>query len=118
MCLAVLMQSGVVSAADKAEALTADGKLAGEYAEGEAVVILKDNADMKYLDKSDAAEAYGDGITIKDSSVLEARDGSELKVAAIKAEDETTKQLLTELRNNSAVKYVVPNYKRHKTSIK
>ena len=117
MCLAVLMQSGVVSAADKAEALTADGKLAGEYAEGEAVVILKDNAGVKYLDKSDAAEAYGDGITIKDSSVLEARDGSELKVAAIKAEDGTTKQLLTELRNNSAVKYVVPNYKRHTSSI-
>ncbi|MBQ7504934.1 MAG: S8 family serine peptidase [Ruminococcus sp.] len=117
LCLAVLLQSTVVFAADKGGVDETEVKLVGDYVEGEAVVLLNDNADSKYLSKSKACEAYGSGKSIKDTSSLVSKNGKKARFATIKAEGESTEELISELKNNSAVKYACPNTIKRKASI-
>ena len=117
LCLAVLVQSTVVFAIDKGGVDEPEEKIIGEYVEGEAVVLLKDNADSKYVSKSKASEAYGEGKVVKNTSSLVGKNGKKAKFATIKAKGESTEQLISELKNNSAVKYVCPNTIKHKASI-
>ena len=103
LCLALLVQSTVVFAEGKGTIEEPDEKLVGEYVEGEAVVLLKDNADSKYVSKSRASEAYGEGKVVKSARSLVGKNGKKAKFATIKAKGESTEQLISELRNNSAV---------------
>lgn len=117
LCLAVLMQSTVVLAADKGAFEESEVKLVGEYVEGEAVVLLNDNAGSKYTAKSKASEVYGEGKSIKDSSSITGKNGKKANFVTVKAKGESTEQLISELKNNSAVKCVCPNSIKRKASI-
>ncbi len=117
LCLALLVQSTVVFAEGKGTIEEPDEKLVGEYVEGEAVVLLNDNADSKYITKSKAHEAYGEGKAIKESSSITGKNGKKAKFVTVKAKGESTEQLISELKNNSAVKCVCPNSIKRKASI-
>lgn len=117
MCLALLAQSSVVFALDNSKNADDEVNLVGEYVEGEAVVVLKDSADKSCLSKSKAEKVYGDGMKLKDTAVFTKKNGKELKVATVKAEDMTTAELIKDLKNNDSVKYVMPNSIRHKATV-
>lgn len=82
------------------------------YVEGEAIVVLRDSADKSFSVKSKAAASYGSGISMKDSFAIDANGGDSIKMAVLKSSRLSTKQLITSLKKNSAVKYAFPNYKR------
>ena len=117
LCFVLLVQSTVVFATDKSNFSKDEEKPVGEYVEGEAVVLLNDKAGHKFLSKSQASKAYGKGKVLKSTNSLTKKNGKSINFATIKAKGETTEQLLSELKENSAVKYAVPNYIKHKSSI-
>ena len=103
LCLAVLVQSTVVFAIDKGGVDEPEEKIIGEYVEGEAVVLLNDDADSKYVSKSKASEAYGEGKVVKNTSSLVGKNGKKAKFATIKAKGESTEQLISELKIRSGM---------------
>ncbi|MBR1731808.1 MAG: hypothetical protein IJ725_05195, partial [Ruminococcus sp.] len=117
LCLALLVQSSVVFALDKGSFKQSEEKIIGEYVKGEAVVFLNDNAGQKYLSKAAAKDVYGAGKTIKSAESFTKKDGSKLNFVTIKAKGESTEELISELKDNRAVKTVIPNYIKHKASV-
>lgn len=76
--------------------------------EGEAIVVLKDNAESKLLDKKKAESAYGKNIKLMKK--FEFGKKGKIKVASVKSTDKTTDELISELKKNDNVKYAVPNH--------
>lgn len=79
-----------------------------ERVEGEAIVILKDNAKSKCLDKRKSEAVYGKNIKLKRKFIL--GEDKKTKVASVKSSDKTTDELINELKQNENVKYAVPNH--------
>ncbi|MBQ7503922.1 MAG: S8 family serine peptidase [Ruminococcus sp.] len=105
-----------VSAAQKKQVKKTDSPKAN-YVEGEAIVVLKDSVDKSYSVKSKAAVSYGAGISMKESFTIDADGGDGVKMAVLKSSKLSTKQLITSLKKNSAVKYAFPNHIRKVSSI-
>ncbi len=105
-----------VSAAQKKQAKKAEPPKA-DYVEGEAIVVLRDSADKSYSVKSKAASSYGGGISMKESFSIDANGGDGVKMAVLKSSKLNTKQLITSLKKNSAVKYAFPNYIKKISSV-
>ena len=79
-----------------------------ERVEGEAIVVLKDNAKSKCLDKNKSESVYGKNIKLKKKFIL--GEDKKTKVASVKSSDKTTDELIDELKQNENVKYAVPNH--------
>lgn len=78
-----------------------DSTSKAEYAAGEAIVVLKDNA----------AVTYDSDVSVKDTIKIDSNGGSGVKMAVVKSSKKSTKQLIKELSKKSGVKRVFPNYK-------
>lgn len=87
------------------------------YVEGEAVVVLKDNAVSDYTKKSMAAATYGKSVKLENSFKIDANGGDGVRMAFVKSSKLSTKQLITELKKKSGVKYAFPNYKKKISAI-
>lgn len=104
---AVSLPSEKISMSD----LKLSDKIKGDYKEGEAIVVLKDNADSDYTKKQKASVVYGQGISLKNSISIKKGSGS-LRMAVLKSSKLSTKEILSGLKRNSGIKYAFPNYKR------
>ncbi|MBE6719820.1 MAG: hypothetical protein E7571_04070 [Ruminococcaceae bacterium] len=94
-------------------AKTAENKY---YVEGEIIVVLKDNADKKYLKASATKTAYGSSFKQKNAFTFgTAKNG--VNAVVLKSGTLTTKQMLAQVKKNNAVKYALPNYKVKASSI-
>ncbi|MCR5652612.1 MAG: S8 family serine peptidase [Ruminococcus sp.] len=117
LSITVLMQCSAVFALEKNSLNKKSEEFAGEYAEGEAVVLLDDSAAKDCLSESKSDEVFGEDKVVKDTSDLKAKSGKKLRFATIESKDESTEELISELRQNNAVEFAVPNYKRRMASI-
>jgi subtilisin family serine protease len=82
-----------------------------EYAEGEAIVILKKSAPSKAMKKSNASAIYGKGVKINSSFDVKSKDKKkEIKGVCLKSSIKSTEELITEAENNPNVKYAIPNF--------
>ena len=111
--LSVLMIMSSILIPTAAFAKDTDSKA---YVEGEAIVVLKDNAEKKYMKAASASAAYGHGYTQKGAYTFGTSDDA-LKVVVIKSDSLSTKQIIKQMRNNSAVKYAAPNSIMRSSSI-
>ncbi len=118
--LAVLLSSIMIlsSACVPASALSTgkkDNKKIN-YVEGEAIVVLRDNADSNYTKASKASVLYGNGVKLKESYSFRKKSGN-LCVAVLKSATLTTKEIISGLKKNSKIKYAFPNYKKKASAI-
>ena len=105
MLLSALMIMSSVLLPSAAFAKDADSK---PYVEGEAIVVLKDNANSKFMKAASTSALYGNGYSQKNAYTFGTSEDA-LRVVIIKSDSLSTKQILKQMRNNSAVKYAVPN---------
>lgn len=90
---------------------TSDKAETPDYAEGEAIVMLKKSAPGKYMSKSKAASVYGKGIKMESSFDAKSKNGDkDIKGVCVKSNTKTTKELIAELKNDPSVDCVFPNY--------
>jgi subtilisin family serine protease len=102
----VLVASSVILPTDAAEKKVKEKN----YAEGEVIAVLNDNAASQFQSKKKAAAVYGKGIKLKASYTFSANKGNKLKIAALKSSTLSTEKLIKKLKSNSSVKYAFPNY--------
>ena len=81
-----------------------------EYAEGEAIVVMKETAPQTYLKASKTASNFGAGISMDDSFTFTKKNGK-IRAVVLKSLNKSTKALIKELKKNDQVKYAFPNYK-------
>ena len=95
-------------------AKTADSN--DNYAEGEVIVVLKNDVSSKYMKAASVKSLYGSSYKQKNAfSFGDSKTG--VNAVVLESGTMTTKQMLKQLKKNSAVKYALPNYKLHATSI-
>ena len=84
-----------------------------DYIEGEAIVVLKDDASGIYTKKNKSAAAYGSGISLENSYNIDAdaKDKDSLKLAVVKSDKLSTAQLIPKLEQRSGVDFAVPNFR-------
>ncbi|MCH5304817.1 MAG: S8 family serine peptidase [Ruminococcus sp.] len=87
-----------------------------DYAEGEAIVVLKDSASSEFTKQKKAPAVYGSGVKLKNTYSFSKKSG-DFRVAVLKSTTLTTKQILSNLKKNTEIKYAFPNYKSKITSI-
>ncbi|MBQ7740887.1 MAG: S8 family serine peptidase [Eubacterium sp.] len=78
------------------------------YVEGEAVAVLKDGVK--------SSDLTGGSVKLKKSFSFDSK-GEELNIAVLKSNTLSTKRLINKLKDSDNVKSVIPNYKKHITSV-
>ncbi len=106
--IVLLITASMLSAFAPGVYAESDEKGKTEYVEGEAIVVLKDSAKSKFLDKSKAESSYGKNIRLKKKYLL--GEDKKTKVACVKSSDKTTDELISDLKKNDNVEYAVPNH--------
>ena len=117
LALVILSSSAIIPAS---ASVFDKNRLEGlDYVEGEAVVVLKDNASSIYTNKNKSAAAYGSGVKLKNTFEIDAdaRDNDSVKLAVVKSDKLSTVQLIDRLEGRSGIDYVVPNFKSKISSI-
>lgn len=107
---AVMVASAAVIPVSAAKTSKPEAPKKKNYIEGEAIVVLRDNAGSAFSAKSKASSAYGSGVTLEDTVKIDTNGGDSVKLACIKSDKLSTKQLINNVRKKSGVKYAFPNY--------
>lgn len=81
------------------------------YAQGEAIVVLKDSAGADYTRAKKASSVYGKGITLKNTMSFKKNSGN-TRMAVLKSSSLSTKEIISSLKKNVEIKYAFPNYKK------
>ena len=114
LCAAMLVSSSGLSAS-AVNTKKSENKIKPEYAEGEAIVVLKDSADSNYVKPKMASAVYGSSIKLKKSVSFNKEKGS-LRMAVLKSSKLSTKELISKVKKNAEVKRAFPNYKKKITA--
>ncbi len=88
-----------------------------DYAEGEAIVVLNDNAGNEYSATSKASAVYGSDVSLKDTIKIDTDGGDSVKMAVLKSKTLSTAQLVKNANKKKGVKYAFPNYRKKIKSI-
>ncbi len=83
------------------------------YVEGEVIAVLNESAGNRYMKAASVRDAYGYGYAQKGSFTF----GGNTRAVVLRAANLSTEQMLKQLKNNPAVKYALPNFKKHISDI-
>lgn len=114
---AVMVASAAVIPVSAAKTSKPEAPKKKNYIEGEAIVVLRDNAGSAFSAKSKASSAYGSGVTLEDTVKIDTNGGDSVKLAYVKSSKLSTKQIINSVKKKSSVKYAFPNYIKKASAI-
>lgn len=79
-----------------------------EYVEGEVICVLNNNVTSNYMKAASTKTVYGSSFSQKSTYKI-----GDTQTVVLKSSTLSTKEMVSKLKKNPAVKYAIPNYIKH-----